>query len=115
MFDLNKATKRFLEGKKAFLKESATLDRPAVDDTVVDYEKGRIRCFVFETLMDEKVRTAVLKEGVEEQVDSIPNFKEVNVESEGGPDYHTIVPELGNFVKGKILFVTKEQLDKLDF
>lgn len=117
MFDLKKALGTLVEGKALFLEETEAviLARPPVDTDVMDMEKGRIRAFAFETLMNNEVRSAVLKGDVETEFDVIPNYKEINVESEEGSDYHTIVPELGNFVRGMIMYVDQAQLDKLDY
>jgi gamma-glutamylcyclotransferase (GGCT)/AIG2-like uncharacterized protein YtfP len=101
------------EGKRQFLNEDVL--RPAVDASVIDTYRKKIRVFVFETLMNPEIRTAVLKTDIEAKESQIYNWKEINVESEGGPDYHTLVPDLGQMTKGMILYVDEDQLAKLDY
>lgn len=113
MFNLKKSMRVLTEGKRQFLKEDVA--RPAVDASVIDTHRKKIRVFVFETLMNPEIRTAVLKSDIETTDARIYNWKEVNVESEGGPDYHTLVPDLGVATKGLILFVDESQLAKLDY
>jgi len=113
MFNLKKSMKKLTEGKRQFFKEDVL--RPEVDASVVDTFKKKIRVFVFETLMNPEIRNAVLKSDIETSQSVIHNWKEINVESEGGSDYHTLVPDLGETTKGLVLYVDEAQLAKLDY
>jgi gamma-glutamylcyclotransferase (GGCT)/AIG2-like uncharacterized protein YtfP len=113
MFNLKKSMRKLTEGKRQFFKESVL--RPEVDASVIEPNRKKIRVFVFETLMNPEIRNAVLKSDIETSQSVIHNWKEINVESEGGPDYHTLVPDLGETTKGMILYVDEAQLAKLDY
>jgi gamma-glutamylcyclotransferase (GGCT)/AIG2-like uncharacterized protein YtfP len=117
MFNLKRSMRSLIEGKKSFFKTylAEDVERPAIDTSVIDPHDKKIRVFVFETLMNPEIRTAVLKTDIKTVLSAIPNWKEINVESDGGKDYHTIVPSLGDQVKGMILYVDEEQLKKLDY
>lgn len=112
MFNLKRSMRLLSEGKKQL---SEDVERPAVDASVIDIANKKIRVFVFETLMNPEIRAAVLKTDIQTYSEQIWNYKEINVESEGGKDYHTIVPSLGDEVKGLVLLVDESQLQKLDY
>lgn len=70
--------------------------------------------FVFETLMNKKLQELLLGKIVHQEEDSIKNWKEISVETKEGKDYHTIVPSLGDIVKGQALYVSQDDISKLD-
>jgi gamma-glutamylcyclotransferase (GGCT)/AIG2-like uncharacterized protein YtfP len=112
MFNLKRSMRLLTEGKKQLAED---VERPSVDASVIDVYEKKIRVFVFETLMNPEIRAAVLKTDIKTYQEKIWNWKEINVESEGGKDYHTIVPSLGSEVKGLVLLVDEDQLKKLDY
>ena len=75
---------------------------------------GSPRVFVFETLMNEDLRNKILNREVPFTVDFIPNWKEITTNTEGGDDYHTIVPSEGSRVMGHCLDVTNEEVALFD-
>jgi len=70
--------------------------------------------FVYETLLSTKLRKKLLKREVECHVDRIIGYREVNIESDEGPNYHTLLPDDTDSVFGKRFLVTLDELRKLD-
>lgn len=70
--------------------------------------------FVFETLMNQELRAKLLGRDVEFSVDSIPNYKEITTNTDGGDNYNTIVPFPGGVVNGHVLFLTPAEMSILD-
>ena len=70
--------------------------------------------FVYETLLNKKIRTKLLKREAEMHVDKIIGLREVNIESDEGPNYHTLMPDETASVIGKRFTVTPNELIILD-
>lgn len=77
-------------------------------------EGEEVLIFVFETLMNQELRSRLLGRDVEWMKDSIPNYKEITTNTEGGDNYNTIIPFPGGEVKGHVLFLTPEEAAILD-
>lgn len=70
--------------------------------------------FVFETLMNKKMRLMLLQRDVKFDVDSIKGYREISVDTAEGSDYHTLVSEPGSITKGQVLYLTPKELAVLD-
>jgi gamma-glutamylcyclotransferase (GGCT)/AIG2-like uncharacterized protein YtfP len=77
-------------------------------------DKGMEKVFVYATLLDKKARKKLLGRDVEYHVDKLIGYREVNIESNEGPNYHTLLPDETDSVLGKRFLVTLDELRKLD-
>jgi len=68
------------------------------------------KIFVYRSLKEAKVQKEVLGRAVPSRDGVLLDYKEVD----GGKDYHSIIPEKGAKVVGKILTVTSAELRKVD-
>lgn len=85
-----------------------------VTDRYATFGLDYIPVFVYETLMNKKLRGVLLKREVEHHIDALPNFKEIALETNDGSDYHTIVSKGGWETKGQVLHLTRKEVDVLD-
>jgi len=70
--------------------------------------------FVYETLMNNKLRSRLLKRPTETVVDQLIGYREISTETIEGKNYHTIIPDDASAVMGRRFYVTQEELRKLD-
>lgn len=77
-------------------------------------KKNLEQVFVYETLINPKLRKKLLKKDVETHVDRLIGYREVSMESNEGPDYHTVFPDDTDSVVGKRFSVTLDELRTLD-
>ena len=70
--------------------------------------------FVFETLMNRKMRMMLLQRDVQFEVDALEGFREISVDTLLGQDYHTLVSDEGSVTKGQVLHLTPKEMDVLD-
>ena len=73
-----------------------------------------VQVFVYETLLNEKIRKKILKRDVSTYVDRLIGYREVNIESNEGPNHHTLLPDETSSVTGKRFAVTPKELKALD-
>jgi len=66
--------------------------------------------FVYQTLLDKETRKDVIGREVHYKVGILPKYKEVDK----GDGYHTIIKDENSNVKGEILFLNEDELEKLD-
>ena len=70
--------------------------------------------FVYETLMNNKLRNRLLKRPTETVVDQLIGYREISTETLEGKDYHTLIPDEVSAVMGRRFYATQEELHKLD-
>jgi gamma-glutamylcyclotransferase (GGCT)/AIG2-like uncharacterized protein YtfP len=66
--------------------------------------------FVYETLLKSSLREKILGHMVAGRDATVARHKEISTPG----DYHTIVPSMKDSVKGKIIYVTPNELNELD-
>ena len=66
--------------------------------------------FVYQTLLDKKIREKVLGRNPNAYPHTLCNYKNQNL----GDGYHTISYSSGDFIKGEIIYITLPELKKLD-
>lgn len=86
-----------------------------MDERCKDKDSGKWKVFVYETLMNEDVRLAVLRDEVDFFEAEVQNMKEISVDTEEGTNYHTLIDCTGEYVMGKVLLVDDSQLSLLDW
>jgi gamma-glutamylcyclotransferase (GGCT)/AIG2-like uncharacterized protein YtfP len=72
-----------------------------------------IQVFVYETLMNNKLRSRLLKRNSETHVDKLVGYREINVSTSEGENYHTLISD-NDVVMGRRFFVSPEELRILD-
>jgi len=77
-------------------------------------DKPRAQVFVYETLLNNKLLAKVLKRPTDTVTDKLMEYKEISMEGKHGKNYHTIIPDVNDYVLGKRFYVTPEDLKILD-
>lgn len=79
----------------------------------VTSSRKQIPLFVYETLLNTKLRDHLLKRKIKTFVDKLVGFKEISVETNQGKYYHTIIPDT-DVVLGRRFYITPSELKNLD-
>lgn len=89
----------------SLLAEDIAFDEVDGDDYLV---------FVYETLMNRKLRKALLQREVKFDIDEIEGYKEYAVETIEGDNYHTIISSEDDRVRGHVMHLTRDEMAVVD-
>ena len=97
-----------------YLSALASKARP-IDAVAVTAATANVQqVFVYETLLNNKLLTKVLKRPVDTIADKLMGYREISMESKQGKNYHTIIPDVNDYVLGKRFSATPQDLKLLD-
>lgn len=89
------------------------LSRPEVTPDVMS--DNYVRVVTYETLMSFSLRDKLFKREVGFHQDALRGYKEISVSSEGGDDFHTLIPIQDGEVEVQVLLLTTQELENYDW